>query len=295
MKENYDIERKPQCDSFNLFIVAVLQARLQYAMGIKMINYIRSELYRGFRERFLYIFSAVLAATFIGLCLFTLSIKNMAGAGFPYSNTGFIFMNVTSAMFLPMIFTFFISNLIIGEESKNHTMKNSVSFGTGRLSIYFGKFITEIVLCMAITLFLFVVIIASSYLTLENSGNENLYALLRAILGSLPLWIAGLVTFHCLFFLFDNSSTIIAVFSLIHFGPYYLLKIFGNVYEWPRVVVSVLPLGIFNEYGKQPGSYFLNMVWDTPLGMLRCWIVGIVFSLIFGYIGYKCFLNKEVK
>lgn len=260
-----------------------------------MINYIRSELYRGFRERFFYVFAAVLSVVFIGLCLFTLSIKNMAGASFPYSNTDFIFMNVISIMILPMVFTYFISNLIIGEETKNHTLKNSVSYGTGRFSIYFGKFITEIILCMAITLFLFGVIIASSYITMENSGSESFFALLRAIIGSIPLWIAGLVTFHCLFFLFDNSSTIIAVFCMIHFGPYYLLKIIGNVYEWPRAVVSVLPMGIFNEYGKQPGAFRLNMVWDTPTGMLRCWIVGIVFSLIFGYIGYKGFLKKEVK
>lgn len=82
---------------------------------------------------------------------------------------------------------------------------------------------------------------------------------------------------------------------MIHFAPYYLLKIIGNVYEWPRAVVSVLPMGIFNEYGKQQDAYLLNMVWDTPAGMLRCWIVGIVFSLIFGYIGYKGFLKKEVK
>lgn len=260
-----------------------------------MINYIRSELYRGVRERFFYIFTAVLSMVFIGLCLFTLSIKNLAGTGFPYSNTDFIFMNVISAMVLPMVFTFFISNQIVGEESKNHTLKNSVSYGTGRFSIYFGKFITEIMLCMAITLFLFFVIIGASFLTMENSGNQSFYALIRAIIGSIPLWIAGLVTFHCLFFLFDSSSTIIAVFCMIHFAPYYLLKIIGNVYEWPRAVVSVLPMGIFNEYGKQQDAYLLNMVWDTPAGMLRCWIVGIVFSLIFGYIGYKGFLKKEVK
>lgn len=260
-----------------------------------MINYIRSELYRGVRERFFYIFTAVLSIVFIGLCLFTLSIKNLAGTGFPYSNTDFIFMNVISAMVLPMVFTFFISNQIVGEESKNHTLKNSVSYGTGRFSIYFGKFITEIILCMAITLFLFFVIIGASFLTMENSGNQSFYALIRAIIGSIPLWIAGLVTFHCLFFLFDSSSTIIAVFCMIHFAPYYLLKIIGNVYEWPRAVVSVLPMGIFNEYGKQQDAYLLNMVWDTPAGMLRCWIVGIVFSLIFGYIGYKGFLKKEVK
>lgn len=260
-----------------------------------MINYIRSELYRGVRERFFYVFTAVLSIVFIGLCLFTLSIKNLAGTGFPYSNTNFIFMNVISAMVLPMVFTFFISNQIVGEESKNHTLKNSVSYGTGRFSIYFGKFITEIMLCMAITLFLFLVIIGASFLTMENSGNQSFYALIRAIIGSIPLWIAGLVTFHCLFFLFDSSSTIIAVFCMIHFAPYYLLKIIGNVYEWPRAIVSVLPMGIFNEYGKQQDAYLLNMVWDTPAGMLRCWIVGIVFSLIFGYIGYKGFLKKEVK
>ena len=41
LRENYEIERKPRFDFFNLLNVAVLQVSRQYALGIKMKDIVR--------------------------------------------------------------------------------------------------------------------------------------------------------------------------------------------------------------------------------------------------------------
>ena len=174
-----------------------------------MSSYIKSEFYRLIRNRATYLF--------IGICSVILMSSNVvlaavkyAESDFPYATTRFSYGNLNSSMNMVFLLCIMVGSVIFGNEHNNHTMKNCVSYGIPRGTIYFSKFIVEIVY----SLFAFTIItgfhLISANLLLENSGPGTFTLLLHTLFACLPLLLSALATTNCFVFIIEGTGSGIA-------------------------------------------------------------------------------------
>ena len=85
---------------------------------------------------------------------------------FPYATTKFaigLYLGSFQAVFLLCIT---VASIVFGNEYTNHTLKNSISYGINRSSIYFGKLIVEILYAFIAFAIITGIDIGSAYLLL---------------------------------------------------------------------------------------------------------------------------------
>lgn len=80
-------------------------------------------------------------------------------------------------------------NSSVGQEFKNNTLKNSISYGISRNQIYFSKFLVEIVIGTINLVLISASYIISAYIMLEDSGILHFNYLIRAIVACIPLFL----------------------------------------------------------------------------------------------------------
>ncbi len=259
-----------------------------------MINYIRSELYRLVRNRTAYIF--------ILICSALLTSANVVLAGvahkdknFPYANTDFALgLFYTS---LPVVFLLCISvaSIVFGNEHNNHTLKNSISYGINRGSIYFGKFIVEIFYALIAFAVITGIDIGTAYLLLEDSGPRSLELLFEATFAALPLLIFALGITNCFLFIIESNGTAIA--SIIGISVAYPIVngYLGMKFDFFAKLNKILPWNMINAIGFDNEKMELLLPWAGKDGYTNYWLFGIIWMVVFLLIGYVAFRRKEVK
>lgn len=105
-----------------------------------MLNYFRSEIYRNLHSKgnYMFILGVMLFVVFLNVILWMFG--NLDST-FPYNNTKYAFSSLYANMKIPMVLCVCVVNLIFGQEYKNHTLKNTISFGISRNAIYLSKFL----------------------------------------------------------------------------------------------------------------------------------------------------------
>lgn len=228
------------------------------------------------------------------LCLFTAFLGRL-DVDFPYNNTRFIFLNLVTNMYLPIVFIINIVDILVGEEKKNRTIKNSIAFGIGRDRIYLGKIIIGCIISIITLIILLPIIIAITYFTMENSGLKYLQYLFQAIIGALPLWITSLIIYNAFKFKLDSNKNATMFFVLYYILPYNILNLIGMKFDIANKINLLTPMGIFNSGIFQEGKDFIVMYWNSPKGLIISFAISIFWSLLFGYIGYNNFKTKDLK
>jgi ABC-type transport system involved in multi-copper enzyme maturation permease subunit len=238
---------------------------------------------------------------FIGICSLLLLSSNVVLAAckwtdkeFSYATTDFSFSNVTGNMAMVYILCMVVTGMIFGNEHTNHTMKNSVSYGIPRGTIYFGKLLVQIAYSIIAVAIIVGVHIASGYLLLENSGVKDLNLLLRACTACIPLFIFGLAVTNCFVFNIEGFGAIAASSGIMIALPL-VCNLLGMKFNLFRKFAEILPWNMITSGGYNEATKTIVSYWTAGDGYRNCWIYGLIQVLVVAVLGYMAFRKKEIK
>lgn len=256
-----------------------------------MLNYLKSEFYRIVRLKSVYMTFALCAAIILLFngALFYFSNEE----GFRYATTKFSFSTIYTNMPILIYIVFIVCSLLINDEFNSRTLKNSVAAGVKRNTIYFGRFIYDIVIGTIFYVLLNGLHIVLALTLLEKSGSEYLHILIRSLIACFPLYIACAAFCHSLYYIIDNAINVSFVFvvfitvipKIIGFAGM-KIRFFDKINDW--LIPSMLE-------PKWDEAYNLTLTWDTTNGFIRCYIVGVIGIIVFSIIGSILFNKKELK
>ena len=113
-----------------------------------MLNVMRSEFYKVSRRKYPYLLIGITCLLELMLLgIFVLSNRHHTSNFVVYEHVIPILVMAFSA---GLYFTLPIVDMVFSDEYKNLTLKNSVSFGTSRASIYFGKLFVQLIVAFKI-------------------------------------------------------------------------------------------------------------------------------------------------
>jgi ABC-type transport system involved in multi-copper enzyme maturation permease subunit len=258
-----------------------------------MTSYLKSEFYRLFHSKFTYLFIGISAALLIAMNVVLMGVK-MSDKKFPYATTQFAMGLLLNYIMLLFLMCMMIASSIFGNEYNNHTMKNSLSYGISRGTIYFGKLIVEIVYAMISFVIIVGIDLASAYLLLDNSGQEILVSFLRYILLCLPQFLFVIGVTNCFLFIIEGiGGALSAVTGIIVIVPL-VCQLGGMRFELLQKISKVLPWNLINQI-KMDDKMGIVLPWAGNAGYYNYWIAGILQMILFVLIGYIMFRRTEVK
>lgn len=256
-----------------------------------MANYMKSEFYRIFRTRSLYIMTgACLMAVlfFIGL-LWAMSVFTV---DFPWATTKFAFSTLETGMNVPLFLSAVMGSLVVSDELKHRTFNNSVAFGISREQIYLSKVIVGMAasaLCLLVTE---TGLIGGGYLLLENSGAAYTLSLLKGTAACIPAWIAGMVAFMSLYYLSGSGSISFQVWVLVIMAVPIVVSLLGRRFDFCAGLASWLLYSIVTSV--TPTEEWLEFNWSTAAGFLKCLEAGVIGILLFIVLGIWAIRRREL-
>lgn len=256
-----------------------------------MANYMKSEFYRIFRTRALYIMTGTCLMTvllFVGV-LWAMSVFTV---DFPWATTKYAFSMLEMGMHIPMLLSAVMGGLVVSDEIKNRTFNNSVAFGIPREQIYLSKVIVGMAasaLCLLVTE---AGLIGSGYLLLENSGTEYTLSLLKGTAACIPAWIAAMVAFMSLYYVTGSASISIQAWLLVMVVAPIVVGVLGMRFDFFARLASWLLYSMVTSV--KPTEEWLEFNWSTAAGFLRCQEAGVIGISLFIVLGIWAIRRREL-
>lgn len=259
-----------------------------------MLSYIKSEFYRILHNKWTYLFIIICSALLISSNV-VLAAVSYTESTFPYGNTAFSIGNFISSIAFVFILCITVASMIFGNENGNHTMKNSVSYGISRGTLYFGKLIVEIVYSVIAFVIITSFHVASAYLLLENSHAGEMMELGKMFVAGFPLFLFVLATANCFAFLMEGSGAAIGVDVGILIAFPIICSFLGMKFDIFHRLAAVLPWNIVNNMGIETDPYGLVLPWTGNAAYYNCWLAGMIQMLLVIILGFVIFRKKEIK
>lgn len=252
-----------------------------------MTNYMKSEFYRIFRTKALFIFVGACLGVVL-LYVGVLWVISMLDVDFPWATTKFAFSTLETGMNIPLFLSAVMGSLVVSDELKYRTFNNSVAFGIPREQIYLSK----VIVGMAASAFCLLVteagLIGSGYLLLENSGEAYTLSLLKGTVACIPAWIAGMAAFMSLYYVTGSGSAGIWVWLLVIVAAPMAVEVLGMRFDFCARLASWLLYPMVTSV--TPTEEWLEFNWSTTAGILRCQeagIIGIMLFIVLGILGIR--------
>lgn len=259
-----------------------------------MGNYLKSEFYRLIHYKWTYLFIAICSVLLLSSNI-VLAVVKSTDSHFQYATTKFSFSNAYSNYLMVFILCIMVAIMIFGNEHSNNTMKNSITYGIPRGTIYLGKFIVQLIYAIIAFEVIIGVHVISAYLLLENSGPKEFELLIRTSLACLPFLIFGLATTNTFAFILESTGSAVAASCGIMLAFPLICNLLGMRFLVFEKLAGFLPMNILNSIEFDQTQRALKMYWDTTAGFWNCWLFGIIQTVLIVGIGYFLFRKKEIK
>ncbi len=253
-----------------------------------MLNYMKSEFYRTFRNRNLGILLCACALLMTAL-VFVLKYFG-ADTSFPYANTKFALSNVYGQMNLFLMATIIFSGFIHDNEERHHTIKHSVAFGIKRSKIYLGRFLVQAVVSILIYIVVVGCFTALSYAMLSHKNVGEMQNLIRVSLGSITCLMTALAVTHFFLMSSENQNTAyvwaIIILALIPA----ICNMLGRKVELIRRMAELFPINVISDSGA--------LVLAEGMGQMEIingLLIGAIWLAMFLILGIYKFNSREVK
>ncbi|MBP1995060.1 ABC transporter permease [Paenibacillus eucommiae] len=247
-----------------------------------MSNYLKSELYRLVRKKAFYFF---LAICMLGPLIVTLLTATTGGE--LYANTEFAFKSAMNMWSLVFIIVPIIVSFLVSDEFTDGALKNTVAYGITRSTVFYGKWIMELLFLGISWLVTYISLTASVFLLLQNNGTTHFMDFTASIAGVLPLVLAALTVSHCLCFLTEKPLPHLVSYALIIIALPELYFMFAHgIPAWREIVdrVPLFPYAAANDF-----------FWMKSNGLLLCWIIGTAYVLLAFLTSARWVKTKEFK
>ena len=243
-----------------------------------MLKIIHADLYKTFHRPYLYVLTGVLCGLVI-LCNFMFPTNEDVGATFHTT--------LQVLMSLPFLAVMFV-DIIMAEEIKYGTLKNTVSSGVFRNSVFIGKSVSSVIIMLISAAVTLAAYLGSAYIRLHAGKACVLNDYLLRIGAAILLVVAAI--FIGMFFAVLCRKNSSFAFSYTGFLLFPALIFKGLTYSDHPVVAAVC-----NYLYKITICGQEYCIQNIP--QKRLWIpalVAVAHILIFGIIGLKMFKRQEV-
>lgn len=249
-----------------------------------MLNYIRAELWKLRRRKYLWVLLAVmlgLEGLFALLSSWHRQFSEMVELG-------------TATMPLGLYLSIFLADMVFSDQYKIGALKNEISFGLPRRRIYLGKLCAALVTGLASCALLLAFYLGFAWLVTGGRGDpaairESLALLGWVVLAALPLWVGMLGLSVAAFFLIKSELIAAAVlfFSLnvvpVVLGLASLIR--GNPFSRAlELLVNLMPVTFFSQFAGA-------LTWAF---MARCWAVGLGWLALSAAAGFSVFRRRQI-
>lgn len=247
------------------------------------MNYFKSERYRLARKIPLHIMSIVACALIIASG-FTLYFYGKYEANFPYATSYLFYSNVVNGGLLIFMIIIVVNSSLTGKDLD--TLKQSISFGISRQTIFWSKFIVTL-LYFLLLCFIGMIIMVVIGETLFTASDSYLKSYLIASVNMLPIVLSAFMLVHVLKMnRISTVYTIIAILVLYTLSDgivnlmFRLVGPLNELYKWT-------PSALLNENALAYAENAVTFAWGN-------WLVGIGLSIVFLVIGLRRFNRKDI-
>ncbi len=265
-----------------------------------MVNYMKSEFYRIFHDRTIYLLTAVITgiAVFVNVVLYLFEVNT---TNFPYGNVRFSFINLITGMPIFYIGAMLVVMLLSSDEYKNGVLKNAVAGGLSRTRIFIGKCIVYSVTAMGSAAVILAAYISTAYGLLEYDpavaleSSLPLRILLTGAAANLPFSLAVVILAVALNQNFKKESHVCIIWALIVYLIPNVLWILGLKLPLCARIAEWLPWNFLRtEVSAAYSSRQMDALWMHPEGFWKLMIVGVVGIVVFGAAGIASFRKKDI-
>ncbi len=255
-----------------------------------MLNYIKAELYRSFNR--LYLWNLVGITSALILLLVILGNANNVG------NLPFLLQIGIEMLGVPIYLIIMIVDMVIGEEIKNLTLKNTISFGIPRGKIVLSKIIVTVILAFVAAIIILIVFLGSGAILFGVEGvSSTLFKdFTLRLLAAIPLWIGAISLGTFLGFFFTNYTLCAFVYTglFVVTGP--IIRLLSTLVSDKFMYINNIlittrlkALSSMNLAGVQEYQYI------TADNLAFAVIVGIACTVVFAILSILYFRKKEVR
>lgn len=258
-----------------------------------MMNYVKSEWYRMTRSREIYtatgIFCAVMLAINIVLALF-----NRFDPAFRYGTVRYSLNLLTGTLSMLFIAGGIFVWLLYAGERQNGILKNAVAYGIPRESIFAGKCLVTMAVCVLSMLAVLAVYIASACLLLDGPAAEPLRELLMGVASNLLSAFAMVILAVSLMQACEKQMSAFLLWLLVVDVIPTIFTYIGIKVEIARKIAMWMPWN-FLRMEVVANTTVSRGLWDTPEGLAKCIVAGIAGIVIFTCAGAVMCRNKETQ
>lgn len=259
-----------------------------------MGNYLKAELYKVCRRKYLWITLAVTLGLEILLVLGYLTIS-ISGSSMSAAKGVTNLLVLLSLGFYATVLT---GDMVFADQYKNATLKNEVSYGVPRSRIYLGKLLAQLTVAVLLCAAVVGVYLGLCLLTQTRDRAADAAALASVGYGlaaALPLWV-GVQGLSCaLYFLISNSTwsavvtvgTVSVLPYLIYFAALILQGSGGNLGgDALMAVYKNMPATLLETAVERAGDWALCG---------RAWLVGAAWLAASTAAGLFGFCRREIR
>lgn len=242
-----------------------------------MLKLIRADLYKSFHRAYLFVFMAVLTVMAI-----------LLNAAMAYTHTSLeIGISLAAALLLyPLFIISMFADIVTAEENKEHTMKNTISFGVSRSELFFSKIISTVLVAFSVAMITVIAYLGSAFALLRPEQNDILEVLTDLALRvgtALLIYVAAAVLATLLATVIKRN----AMFTFSYFGvllvPVLVFKVLNLVNPVFGRIQNIMLYMQSQIIASVPQAQLLTTVW-----------IALAHIVVFTGLGLVLFRRQEI-
>ena len=257
-----------------------------------MLNYMKSEWYKTIHGKGFYIAGGVMCGLVLLMNLILWG-SNHFITNFPYGTFRFSLNTFTAQPIWMIALGSVIAGVLFIDDRKSGIIKNAVAYGIPREQILIGKWLVSLASSLILMCVVFAVYVGSAYVLLEKPEFEPFRQMVMAMISTLPFSIAAMILMNCLGVMIEKETiTMLWWMAVIYFIPM-AVDILGLYFKGLQRISRWLPYTFLRrEVLVTMGEY--QCLWDTPEGLLKCMVTGVIGIVVFGVWGIIKFRRQQM-
>jgi ABC-type transport system involved in multi-copper enzyme maturation permease subunit len=232
-----------------------------------MLKLIHADLYKTFHRAYFFIMMLCICA----LCV----VMIFALRGGTFGTWSGSAQMAVSLLSYPVVLLPMITQIVSAEEYRDHTLKNTISFGTNRTALFVSKWLTAIILGVLLTVFVLAFYFGSSALLLTKDaafGGNIMREFFIRLGASCSVYIAC-ISMSVFFIALFNRSTL-AIF--LYYGAFYLTELLLMLFHLNKGIDYLLKTQIA-AIASKPVAQLQTPVVISLVTMAIFFVAGLVF------------------
>ncbi len=235
-----------------------------------MLKLIHADLYKTFHRAYYFVMMLLISALCVAMVF--------ALRGGQYGNWSGSADLAVSMLSYPVLLLPMLTQIVSAEEYHDHTLKNTLSFGTNRAALFVSKWLTAILLGVLLTAVVLAFYFGSSAMLLSKDASFKGLGEFFIRLGAACSVYAACISMSVCFIALFNRSTL-AIF--LYYGAFYLTDLLLKLFHLSGGVDYLLKTQI-------------NSICAVPIAQLQTHVViSLVTMAVFFVAGLALFRRKD--